>query len=273
MTSWLGYFDIFLGGYQWIYVIPCNVIISKTWPCFLPLFRGDQVFFSSPEPTEATARLIQRIVRYHCTGCIERLLRSASGIAARTRCCPVVLRRSLHGSAKCHFLLAWSDQHGLHLNCGLCAMAGCNPMTDPNGAAIYGNIFIPSTNTTVMLALIYQHHGSVMGYGVMRGKPARGFGQHGASMVKYGLKVRKKNGVPMGTQDPMIYEKLKLSKVTKASCHLSASTSGVRGWTRQICGKMPLKPFLGGSCSTGLAESGSNLTTDHLLCNMCIYII
>jgi hypothetical protein len=37
------------------------------------------------------------------------------------------------------------------------------PMTDPNGAAIYGAPWI-STKTPVMLALIYQHHGSVMGY-------------------------------------------------------------------------------------------------------------
>jgi hypothetical protein len=33
-----------------------------------------------------------------------------------------------------------------------------------HGAAIYGAPWIPSTKTQVMLALIYQHHGSVMGY-------------------------------------------------------------------------------------------------------------
>ena len=41
------------------------------------------------------------------------------------------------------------------------------PMTHPNGAAIYGVPWIPSTNTPVMLAYIYiyihQHHGFVMG--------------------------------------------------------------------------------------------------------------
>ena len=37
-------------------------------------------------------------------------------------------------------------------------------MTDPNGAAKLMVTWIPSTKTPVMLALIYQHHGSVMGY-------------------------------------------------------------------------------------------------------------
>jgi len=39
------------------------------------------------------------------------------------------------------------------------------PMTDPDGAAIYGVPWIPSTKTPFMLAYIYiyQHHGSVMG--------------------------------------------------------------------------------------------------------------
>ena len=32
------------------------------------------------------------------------------------------------------------------------------PMTDPNGVAIYGVPWIPSTKTPVMLALIYQQH-------------------------------------------------------------------------------------------------------------------
>jgi len=36
-------------------------------------------------------------------------------------------------------------------------------MTDPNGAAIYGVPWIPSIYPQSMLALIYQHHGSVMG--------------------------------------------------------------------------------------------------------------
>ena len=35
-------------------------------------------------------------------------------------------------------------------------------MTDPNGAAIYGNMD-PINIPPVMLACIYQHHGSVMG--------------------------------------------------------------------------------------------------------------
>ena len=37
-----------------------------------------------------------------------------------------------------------------------------SPMTDPNGAAIYGLPWIPSIYPLWMLAYIYQHHGSVM---------------------------------------------------------------------------------------------------------------
>jgi hypothetical protein len=38
------------------------------------------------------------------------------------------------------------------------------PMTDPTGAAFFfGAAWIPSIYPQIMLALIYQHHGSVMG--------------------------------------------------------------------------------------------------------------